>query len=380
MALVRGALGGVPRRAVPGPPVPSPAATCRWGAASRGHAGHGRGDPAGAAGVGVVPGAPARPPAADVRHGLRLGGSGGGAGLVSPGRARRRAGAGRAHAEPAGGAGWRDVSLPLDGLGRRGHAGVRPAPHRPRGRAESRRPRACCSASPSRPCTTSTTTAARRASCWSRSTRCAATTWAPTATRGRPRRALDALAREGILAEDAVSTSSWTLPAHLSMLTSVDPGAHGGVDMQHGFNRRLPTLPALLKRRGLRDARRHQPPLRVGRLRPGRGLRPPRLPPGPQGHRRGRPRHRPARPPAATGRSSCSSTSTTRTGTTTRREQTRGLFEGPYAGRRSPGPGRTSRSATRENTSARGPRAPARAVRRRDPLHRRPGRAGSSTT
>ena len=35
---------------------------------------------------------------------------------------------------------------------------------------------------------------------------------------------LDALAAEGILCEDAVSTSSWTLPAHLSMLTSRDPG------------------------------------------------------------------------------------------------------------------------------------------------------------
>jgi arylsulfatase A-like enzyme len=56
----------------------------------------------------------------------------------------------------------------------------------------------------------------------------------------------DALAREGVLAEDAVSTSSWTLPAHLSMLTGVDPGRHGGVDMRHGFNRGAPTVPALL--------------------------------------------------------------------------------------------------------------------------------------
>jgi arylsulfatase A-like enzyme len=61
---------------------------------------------------------------------------------------------------------------------------------------------------------------------------------------------LDALAREGLLAEDAVSTSSWTLPAHLSLLTSVDPGAHGGVDMEHGFNGRIPTLAETLKRAG----------------------------------------------------------------------------------------------------------------------------------
>jgi arylsulfatase A-like enzyme len=60
----------------------------------------------------------------------------------------------------------------------------------------------------------------------------------------------DALARSGLLCEDAVSTSSWTLPAHLSILTGADPGRHGGVDMRHGFNRSVPTLPALLRRAG----------------------------------------------------------------------------------------------------------------------------------
>lgn len=60
----------------------------------------------------------------------------------------------------------------------------------------------------------------------------------------------DALARGGLLCEDAVSASSWTLPAHLSMLTGVDPGRHGGVDMRHGFNRSVPTLPALLRDAG----------------------------------------------------------------------------------------------------------------------------------
>jgi arylsulfatase A-like enzyme len=61
---------------------------------------------------------------------------------------------------------------------------------------------------------------------------------------------LDALARQGLLAEDAVSTSSWTLPAHLSLLTSLDPGAHGGVDMEHGFNGRVPTLAETLRGAG----------------------------------------------------------------------------------------------------------------------------------
>lgn len=61
---------------------------------------------------------------------------------------------------------------------------------------------------------------------------------------------LDRLAREGILAEDAVSVSSWTLPAHLSMLTSVPPGTHGGIDSRQGFNRSVPTLAGILQRLG----------------------------------------------------------------------------------------------------------------------------------
>ena len=60
----------------------------------------------------------------------------------------------------------------------------------------------------------------------------------------------DALARAGLVFDDAVSPSSWTLPAHLSMLTGVDPGRHGGIDMRHGFNRSVPTVPALLRASG----------------------------------------------------------------------------------------------------------------------------------
>jgi len=61
---------------------------------------------------------------------------------------------------------------------------------------------------------------------------------------------LDSLAHSGIVAEDAVSVSSWTLPAHLSMFTSVLPGTHGGVDSKQGFNRSVPTLAGVLKRLG----------------------------------------------------------------------------------------------------------------------------------
>jgi arylsulfatase A-like enzyme len=61
---------------------------------------------------------------------------------------------------------------------------------------------------------------------------------------------LDALAKAGILCDDAVSTSSWTLPAHLSMLTSSDPGVHGGTNMNLGYNHRPPTLASILKTAG----------------------------------------------------------------------------------------------------------------------------------
>jgi arylsulfatase A-like enzyme len=61
---------------------------------------------------------------------------------------------------------------------------------------------------------------------------------------------LDALAKAGVLADDAVSVSSWTLPSHLSMLTSVLPGTHGGTDMKQGFNRSVPSVAEILKARG----------------------------------------------------------------------------------------------------------------------------------
>ena len=61
---------------------------------------------------------------------------------------------------------------------------------------------------------------------------------------------LDALAKSGVLAEDAVSVSSWTLPSHLSMLTSTLPGTHGGTDLKQAFNRSVPSVAEILKARG----------------------------------------------------------------------------------------------------------------------------------
>jgi len=62
---------------------------------------------------------------------------------------------------------------------------------------------------------------------------------------------LDALGKDGLIAEDAVSVSSWTLPSHLSMLTSVLPGTHGGTDMKQAFNRSVPSVAEILKASGI---------------------------------------------------------------------------------------------------------------------------------
>ncbi|MGH0033934.1 MAG: sulfatase [Myxococcota bacterium] len=54
--------------------------------------------------------------------------------------------------------------------------------------------------------------------------------------------AIDALAREGVLFRDASSTSPWTLPAHVSMLTGRYPSRHGVVDRNKALSADVPTL------------------------------------------------------------------------------------------------------------------------------------------
>ena len=61
---------------------------------------------------------------------------------------------------------------------------------------------------------------------------------------------LDTWARGGRVFDDAVSVSSWTLPAHFSMMTGVDPAGHGATHSRLAYNRHVPTLAALLRARG----------------------------------------------------------------------------------------------------------------------------------
>jgi arylsulfatase A-like enzyme len=53
---------------------------------------------------------------------------------------------------------------------------------------------------------------------------------------------IDGLARDGALFRTAVSPTSWTLPAHLTLLTSLPPEEHGVVrdDMRMREERALP--------------------------------------------------------------------------------------------------------------------------------------------
>lgn len=63
---------------------------------------------------------------------------------------------------------------------------------------------------------------------------------------------LDRLAAGGVLFENAMSTSSWTLPAHASILTGRFPFEHGAEVKR--YDGRYPTLPEAFRARGYRTA------------------------------------------------------------------------------------------------------------------------------
>lgn len=65
---------------------------------------------------------------------------------------------------------------------------------------------------------------------------------------------LDALARSSVVFERAWSTSTWTLPSHVSLLTGLHPRAHGVTRWKRRIPAALPLLPELLAARGYRSA------------------------------------------------------------------------------------------------------------------------------
>ncbi len=65
---------------------------------------------------------------------------------------------------------------------------------------------------------------------------------------------LDALAGSGVLFEQAYSPSSWTLPAHASMLSGVSPYRHGGTLETRSIRHDVRLLPEILRANGYRTA------------------------------------------------------------------------------------------------------------------------------
>lgn len=58
---------------------------------------------------------------------------------------------------------------------------------------------------------------------------------------------IDELAREGVVFENTVSTTTWTLPAHLSMLTSLYPDIHGVKKGRTALSDQAALLPEILQ-------------------------------------------------------------------------------------------------------------------------------------
>ena len=65
---------------------------------------------------------------------------------------------------------------------------------------------------------------------------------------------IDALASEGVLFETAISSSSWTLPAHMALFTSLLDSLHGVTDNGMSLPEGISTLASVLKEAGFRTA------------------------------------------------------------------------------------------------------------------------------
>ena len=71
--------------------------------------------------------------------------------------------------------------------------------------------------------------------------------------------ALDAMAEQSVVFENAIAQSSWTTPSHASMFTGLDPSAHGLIYYKNPgrLARKLPTIAELLARAGYRTGGFH---------------------------------------------------------------------------------------------------------------------------
>ncbi len=66
--------------------------------------------------------------------------------------------------------------------------------------------------------------------------------------------ALDLMAAEGVVFEDASSTAPWTLPSHASLLTGLNPLGHGIMTSERALPAEIPTLASVLVAHGYETA------------------------------------------------------------------------------------------------------------------------------
>ena len=65
---------------------------------------------------------------------------------------------------------------------------------------------------------------------------------------------IDQVAKEGVLFENVVAASNWTVPSHMSLFTSLYPSAHGVEDTDRRLGDAVPTLAQVLAKQGYTTA------------------------------------------------------------------------------------------------------------------------------
>jgi len=66
--------------------------------------------------------------------------------------------------------------------------------------------------------------------------------------------AMDQFAEQSVVFRNSFANSNWTLPSHMSLMTSLQSAEHGVVDKKNRLSSRIPTLAEILKDQGYRTA------------------------------------------------------------------------------------------------------------------------------
>jgi arylsulfatase A-like enzyme len=84
--------------------------------------------------------------------------------------------------------------------------------------------------------------------------------------------AIDRLASQGVLFEQHISSSSWTLPAHAAMFTSLPDSAHGCYETDRRLSEELTTLAERFRAADYQTAGFFRRTVPAPGVRPGTGL------------------------------------------------------------------------------------------------------------